>query len=725
MKMKKLLVLSILFISLGIMAQVPGYYNGVEGKTGTELKEALNEIIHNHIDFSYSDAKYILNYADSDPDNSNNVILFYTKRSQSNDSWGSGSNDINREHVWAKSHGDFSGVRPMDGDAFNLHPTDASVNIKKSNYDFDECSSNGTYISEADAYYTSTQFEPADEVKGEVARTIFYMAVRYEGEDGELDLKVVDKVNTYPAAEHGKLSALLQWNKDFPPTDLERRRNERVWQAQNNRNPFIDNPEFADLIWAGETISGIEIGNLELEEDYPLANSNTSLKTKISGNSTASLYIGTTWDSEDYSYTMSQSGDEWTGAFDLSSFSEGDMVYYKIEAIQGETKEILRGTYRIPIAKTLTEISEVQGTGNSTPLSNSVVTIGGRVCANFDNTYYIQNGSDPRNGIAIYDIRRGHLGDSIVVSGKVSEYNNLTELTDISYTYVYSNDNKTVEPVEITIDQANENYEGMLVKIRNVTFLDGDAMIPLSEQINLVFTDGSSSMNVYCRYNSRLSGNVLPSGAVDVTGIVSQYQDNYQLLVNSIDDITAGEDSEAPMLTGIVVNDANWIEASFNEKLEKTSAELISNFSINNDVVIGGAYLYNDTKVLLLVSGLQEMDYTLTVSGISDLQGNKIAETSMDFHSDYTGVNEEFFKKENLRVYPVPATDHITISFVAELKAEIIQLIGMDGRIIIEQDVMSSGRIEELDLNAVKNGSYILRIKAGNDYFRKMISVFK
>jgi len=181
MKMKKLLVLSILFISLGIMAQVPGYYNGVEGKTGTELKEALNEIIHNHIDFSYSDAKYILNYADSDPDNSNNVILFYTKRSQSNDSWGSGSNDINREHVWAKSHGDFSGVRPMDGDAFNLHPTDASVNIKKSNYDFDECSSNGTYISEADAYYTSTQFEPADEVKGEVARTIFYMAVRYEG----------------------------------------------------------------------------------------------------------------------------------------------------------------------------------------------------------------------------------------------------------------------------------------------------------------------------------------------------------------------------------------------------------------------------------------------------------------------------------------------------------------------------------------------------------------
>jgi len=64
-----------------------GVLQRAEGKTGSELKFAVHEIINGHVDFSYSDAKYILNYADADPANANNVILFYTKRSQVNTSW--------------------------------------------------------------------------------------------------------------------------------------------------------------------------------------------------------------------------------------------------------------------------------------------------------------------------------------------------------------------------------------------------------------------------------------------------------------------------------------------------------------------------------------------------------------------------------------------------------------------------------------------------------------
>ena len=704
------------------LAQIPGYYNGVEGKSGEDLKAALNGIIHRHVDFSYSDAKFILNYADSDPDNPDNVILFYTKRSQSSNTYGNGSNDINREHVWAKSHGNFSGVRPMDGDAFNLHPADASVNILKSNYDFDECSSTGTYIEEADAYFTSTQFEPSDQVKGEVARTIFYMAVRYEGNDGELDLEVVDEVGTSPQPKHGKLSTLLQWNRDFPPTYLERRRNERVYEVQNNRNPFIDNPEFADLIWNGASPSGISIGQLEMADKYPYANSSTTISAVITGNTSATLYYGTEWDSEEQAVVMSQVGNTWSGQFNLTGFSSGDLVNYKIVAEQEAASEILRGTYRIPENKSLTSISDVQGTGTVSPLLNSTVTVGGIVTSNFDNTYYIQNGTAPLNGICIFDIRRGNIGDSIVVTGKVAEYEGLTELVDVTYTYVYK-ESEPAQPAEITIAEIGEDYEGMLVKIRNVTFLEGDTYISVNQSTTLNFTDGENSITVYSRYNSRLGGNIVPSGTVDVTGVVSQYKDAYQLLINSINDIAAGDDNEPPMLTAVVVNTANWIELSFNEKLDKASAENVSNYSISDGVIINGAYLYNETKVLLLVSGLRNQNYTITVSNVADLRGNSITEASMSFYSEFSSVGKGEHFENKIIVFPNPASDLLNLHFQEGFLPDMVKLINMQGQLVLSQHITKPQDALSVDIGTLETGIYILHLTSGNDFYRQYVKI--
>jgi hypothetical protein len=142
-------------------------------------------------------------------------------------------------------------------------------------------------------------------------------------------------------------------------------------------------------------------------------------------------------------------------------------------------------------------------------------------------------------------------------------------------------------------------------------------------------------MIVYARYNSRISGKVLPSGTVDVTGVISQYAGIYQLLINDISDIKSGFDNEAPIITGVAANDKDWIEVSFNEKIEQASAETIGNYSFSGGLNISGAYLYGGTKVLLLVTGIQQIDYTLTVNGIKDLQGNTIVNASKDFHSDF------------------------------------------------------------------------------------------
>ena len=240
---------AIAFMTLGLKAQIPaGYYDGTEGLYGAQLKAVLHNIIDNHDEPSYNDLRdFILKESDEDPQNPNNVILLYTGRSQAKSTFGGNSNEWNREHTWAKSHGDFGNDPPCGTDAHMIRPTDVSVNSDRGNKDFDE---GGTQHSEATGcYYTSTTWEPRDAVKGDVARMILYMDVRYEGDNGELDLTAVDAVSTSPAPEHGRLSTLLEWNEQDPPDAFEINRNNVVYSYQDNRNPFIDHPEFVNEIW--------------------------------------------------------------------------------------------------------------------------------------------------------------------------------------------------------------------------------------------------------------------------------------------------------------------------------------------------------------------------------------------------------------------------------------------------------------------------------------------
>ncbi|MBT2600494.1 MULTISPECIES: endonuclease [unclassified Oceanobacillus] len=225
-----------------------GYYDEAEGKSGEQLKSALHNIIDDHTEISYSNVWEALRETDEDPNNSNNVLLLYTGRSQGKNENGGNADDWNREHVWAKSHGDFGTSMGPGTDLHHLRPTDASVNSSRSNLDFDE---GGSEHTEAPGnYYDSDSWEPRDSVKGDVARMIFYMDVRYEGDSGELDLELNNQVNNGSAPYHGKLSVLLEWHEEDQVDDFERRRNDIIYNDyQHNRNPFIDHPEWVGEIW--------------------------------------------------------------------------------------------------------------------------------------------------------------------------------------------------------------------------------------------------------------------------------------------------------------------------------------------------------------------------------------------------------------------------------------------------------------------------------------------
>ncbi|MDQ1770077.1 T9SS type A sorting domain-containing protein [Labilibaculum sp. A4] len=269
----KILFFLSVFVAFALSAtaqtSIEEYYQNAAGKTGDELKTALHSIIRNHTELPYTtkDAgdQYnvweALKITDEDPTNTDNILLIYTGRSEVKTRQDDGvSNDPdswNREHIWAKSHGDFGTERGAGTDIHHLRACDRSVNTDRSNKFFDN---GGTVHSEAaECKFDGDSWEPRDAVKGDIARMILYMAVCYEGENGDPDLEMTNDMTysmvNYSAPFFGKLSTLLVWNTQDPVDEAEKARNEKVYTIQGNRNPFIDYPEWADEIWPPDTES--------------------------------------------------------------------------------------------------------------------------------------------------------------------------------------------------------------------------------------------------------------------------------------------------------------------------------------------------------------------------------------------------------------------------------------------------------------------------------------
>ncbi len=743
--MKKILLIVVsAFCITNLFAQKPGYYNGTATKKGTELKTELHKIIKNHIDFGYKSSKFILEYAQEDPNNKKNLIQFYTGRSvkKGKDSWGMGGDKLNREHIWAKSHGYFNEIRIMNGDAHNLHAADASVNVTRRNYDFDNVP-DGKVIEEADAKYSPSKgaFEPSDRDKGAVARTLFYMAVRYEGTDGELDLQMSDEIPT-SGAKHGKLSTLLEWNRKFPPTDFERRRNERVAQSQGNRNPFIDYPEFADAIWGqkqSQVSSTLVADDVEMTPQNPTKNDEITLSINLTleqakksstistdngktlyNNAktdyvaeTTTLYWGKEFGSKTYSAKCSyMDGKKETVTFSLNNFDDGDMVYMKLVSPTNQTIKHF-SFYLAPDTK-ITPIAEVQGTGNSSPLSGKTVTISGIVTANFNGGFYMQSDTVIRSGICVYSLWRGHIGDSVTVTGKVKEYSNLTELCNVTQVYNYGK-GKELKPVIIKANQMNEDYEGMFVCFENVNFVEQGQEVP-DKNTTFTLKQGSNIINVYNRYDSRLVGQTLPKGKLTVCGIVSQYKSSYQLLLDNIDWATAFDNNMPPKIDTVIVQNKDFIEVFFDKQI-KEECITANTFSIENLNIIA-TYRYAENSAYVQVEGLQKQEYTLKAKNIEDLSGHIAKELEYTFVSDITNGLSDAQIANDIKIYPIPLSNTMFVETDANISSYVIY--NATGQVIKNQGNINKTKVEIPVANLPK-GTYILKVKVGNQTFNKLL----
>ena len=220
------------------------------------------DIIDDHTSLPYAapshvtDSSDALRVIDEDPVSSDNLILIYSRRSESKSNFATGPG-WNREHLWPNSLG-IDKVHPSYSDLHALRPADENVNSARSNKWFDDASAaDGSFRSPGHAEAPLTKadvnsWEPPTAYQGDIARAMFYMDVRYSGDQAnEPDLVLTDQLHLINGdnAYMGRLSTLLRWHFADPVSDEERLRNDRVHQYQNNRNPFIDHPEFVNGVF--------------------------------------------------------------------------------------------------------------------------------------------------------------------------------------------------------------------------------------------------------------------------------------------------------------------------------------------------------------------------------------------------------------------------------------------------------------------------------------------
>ena len=237
-----------------------GYYNSIEGLSGAALKQGLQNIIanpsivHAH---NYGDIETILKKADQNPLNSNQVWLMYVEQPRSKldlQETGINTGKWNREHIYPQSRGGYTDGTSSIADGINVWlPTNADDIL----------------AGHADAHHIRAEDGPENSIRsnkdygeylglsgtqgswhGDVARSVFYMAVRYNA------LSVVNgNPSNTTVGQLGDLALLLQWNQSDPKDDFEMNRNNYIYTWQVNRNPFIDYPNLADYIFgihAGE-----------------------------------------------------------------------------------------------------------------------------------------------------------------------------------------------------------------------------------------------------------------------------------------------------------------------------------------------------------------------------------------------------------------------------------------------------------------------------------------
>ena len=260
-----------------------GYYDGIDSSSATALRASLHALIDDHTKIPYTatvtDTWDVLAFADEDPDHPADIRDIYRNAEYAKQA--GGNTYYNREHTWPNSLG-FPNDGPTNFPYTDLHmlmASDIAYNADRGNLAYGNCNAScteyptvvndgrgggtGSFPGHSN-WSDGSIWQTWDGMKGNVARAVLYMDVRYEGGTNpttgtaEPDLRLTDTRSLIAGtggnatvAYMGLLSVLLQWNQQDPVDETERLRNDAIQSYQGNRNPFVDHPEWATCIYQG------------------------------------------------------------------------------------------------------------------------------------------------------------------------------------------------------------------------------------------------------------------------------------------------------------------------------------------------------------------------------------------------------------------------------------------------------------------------------------------
>lgn len=260
-----------------ISSQIPEDYYSTATGTGETLLGQLHQIIRGHEQVTY--ASIWSHFAVTDPKFNGKVWDIYSDVQCAEPPYEfvffddqQGADPVpdqegvvyNREHSWPRSWWGGSTTDTMFTDIHHIYPTDRWVNSQRSNYPFGIVAS-PSWVSENGGKlggnvfggFGGTVFEPVDAYKGDLARTYFYMVARYQSRLNQWaqnnQVEYILDGSAYPAFEPWFLEMLLQWHEQDPVSQKEINRNNAIYAIQGNRNPFVDHPEWVEMIWGEQS----------------------------------------------------------------------------------------------------------------------------------------------------------------------------------------------------------------------------------------------------------------------------------------------------------------------------------------------------------------------------------------------------------------------------------------------------------------------------------------
>jgi len=670
--MKLKLLFSALLFSFFSFAQIPvGYYSTATG-TGYTLKTQLYNIIKGHTDNGY-DGLYTT-YLTSDRDyyyeNDGTVLDMYSENptgldpynysySVTGDKCGSYSVEgdcYNREHIIPQSV--FNSNAPMVSDAHSITPTDGKVNGLRAAFPHGQVASaskttlNGSKLgSSGVSGYSGTVFEPIDEFKGDIARMYFYFATRYQntvsGYGYDMFNGTSDQVFTTSF-----LNMLLAWHAQDPVNAREIARNDGIYARQNNRNPYIDHPEYVQKIW-----------NPTADTQNPTAATNLTV-------------IGTT------SNTVSLS---WTAGTDNVAVTSYDIY--------------MNGVFKTSVSGVTTTIS-----GLTASTTYSFYVIAKDAAVNSSPASITVNGTTT---IATPDTQNPTAPTNLTISGSSS--------STVSLSWTASTDNIGVTNYDVYVNSAFKSTVAGTTAIVNglapaTTYafyvIAKDAAANPSPQSNAVngtttVVSSSCASESFENIPATASSYATRTWAGD-TGLnwtATDARTDEKVNTTRAICIRNGSLSASTAADGIG-------NLTVTTQLRFTGTSGTFNLRVNGNIVGTIPYSTTGVSTTTTISGINiSGDVVISITDNST-SSNRVAFDDLSW-SCYSGLGLESFSKKDFKIYPNPSNGNFNIIFDEANSRHSVEIYSLLGQKLYENNNVTN---ESLSVTSLQKGTYLVKV---------------